>query len=273
MKPKLNQLGIFTNLRIFKKSILFLWTLVLISFTTQIFAITPPDTTALNHIAIIADGNRRWAKENGLKTTEGHVKGITIVAPQIFEDLFSLDVHTVTLWCCSLNNLEREKSEVENFLSCFEVMINKMMLIASERQIRIVHLGRKDLLPKSLCEALINAEEATRSHTAHVLNLAIAYDGNDEICRAFTKLLTTHDNINKINPQMLSEALDTAGQPFPNPDLIIRAAGEQRLSGFMPFQSQLSELYFTKVYFPALHHEDLIKAIREFGERNRTYGK
>lgn len=227
----------------------------------------------LHHVALIADGNRRWAKENGLKPCEGHIKGFTIVAPQLIEDLFSLNVHTVTLWCCSLGNLSREKSEVDNFLSCFEIMINKVIQTAAERHVKIVHLGRKDLLPQSLCESLIRAEETTRMHSSHVLNLAIAYSGHDEICRAFTKLVKSNENIKEINPKMLIEALDTAGELFPNPDLVIRTSGEQRINGFMPIQTLYSELYFTKVFFPELCREDLVEAIIEFKKRNRTFSR
>ncbi|MBA3284066.1 MAG: di-trans,poly-cis-decaprenylcistransferase [Nitrosopumilus sp.] len=227
----------------------------------------------LNHVALIADGNRRWAKSNGLLPQVGHTEAFSIVAPQLIEDLFELKINTVTLWCCSLDNLTREKSEVENFFSCLDIMLDKLRQMAVKREIRIVHLGRKDVLPQSLQESLIKLENATRAYQSHVLNLAIAYCGIDEICRAVNKIVESNETRKEINSKMLMNALDTGDQPFPKPDLIIRTSGAQRMSGFMPCQATHSELWFTETFFPALCRGDLIEAIGDFSQRDRPFGK
>ena len=222
----------------------------------------------LHHVALIADGNRRWAKEKGLAPTEGHVEGFTKVAPRLIDDLFQLGVHTVTLWCSSIKNLEREPAEVENYLRCFEILAKNLTRSAKDKAMRIVHMGNKSLLPISLRETLEKAERLTKNYTGHVVNLAIAYSGSDEICRAHQKI-----GSEKLSEDALFEALDTSGQPYPSPDLVIRTAGEQRLGAFMPLQTVYSELYFVKTYFPAVTKEDLVEAVSDFGKRKRTFSK
>lgn len=228
----------------------------------------------LKHVAIIADGHRRWAKQNGLSPFEGHRKGFEEVAPQLCQVLWNYGIHTVSIWCCSTGNLRcRNKEEIDNLFGCFENLINKALLVANNFQGRIIHLGRKDRLPESLLSLINQAEDATRAFSNHVLNICIDYDGADEIFRACQKLMLSHSSSTPLTRELLEQGLDTAGQPFPSPDLVIRPSGVQRLSGFMLWQSIYSELFFVNASFPEFNEGVLREAILDFGKRKRMFSK
>lgn len=226
----------------------------------------------LKHVAIIPDGNRRWARSQGHESLYGHTVGFSQVAPRIITDLFDLGVHTVTLWCCSPENYNRSVSEVSNVGVACNLMLNTLRDVAKKRGVRIVRLGRKDRIPGDSMRLLDLSEKETLLYTNHVLNLAVDYGSCDELCRACTKLIAQAKPGSKITQEMLAQTLDTSGQPYPNPDLIIRTSGESRLSGFMMWQAAYSELYFTHKHFPEFDRSLLIEAITEFGNRKRRYG-
>jgi len=228
--------------------------------------------TKLRHFAIIADGNRRWTKEKGFPRGEGHRKGFIQTTPTLCTRLLDLGVHTVTVWCCSLHNLSREMDEVENFLNAFNTMINKMLPDIKSRGIRIVHLGRKDVLPDQLRVSLEVAECETKENSNGVINFAIAYSGDDEMCRAIQKY-HAKESIDLITPEKIKCYLDTADQPYPCPDLIVRTAEEQRLADFMPFRTTYSELYFPKAYYPDYVGRHIANAIVAFSLRRRLFSK
>jgi undecaprenyl diphosphate synthase len=233
--------------------------------TDEIFQITKN----INHIAIIPDGNRRWAKEKGLNSFEGHCKGIYNVAPILIKYLFDLKINTVTLWLFSTENWNRSKEEVEYLIDLFYNFFNKMFEIAKKYKIKIIHLGRKDRIPSNLKNLIEEIEKLTYLFTEHVLNIALDYSGPDEIERALNKIIIN----NTISPYNIKDNLDTAGQSFPNPDLVIRSSGEHRLSGFMSMQTAYSELHFSKLHFPDFNICVLNEILKNFGNRNRRFGK
>ncbi len=226
----------------------------------------------LKHVAIIPDGNRRWARSKGHESLYGHTVGFSQVAPRVIADLFDLGVHTVTLWCCSPENYNRSVKEVRNVGLACNTMLNTLRAHAKKAGVRIVRLGRKDRIPQTSLELIELTEKETLLYSNHVLNLAIDYGSTDEICRACTKLVGQLKPGKTITPDMFAQTLDTSGQPYPNPDLIIRTSGESRLSGFMMWQAAYSELYFTHKHFPEFDRALLIEAITEFSNRKRRYG-
>jgi len=228
----------------------------------------------LHHVALIADGNRRWARSNGLSPTEGHRQGFIKTMPYLSEELFKLGIHTVTLWCFSTGNWKRDNQEVNNLMQYYVTLVKNFLPIAHSMRIKIIHLGRKERIPSLLQKELSVAEKETAHYDQHTFNVAIDYGGKDEIVRGCKKLAKRDINFSNLTEEQFNESLDTAGQPYPEPDLIIRTSPEDlRLSGFMPWQSHYSEFYFTKKFGPALNRDDLIEAILDYGERKRSFSK
>jgi undecaprenyl diphosphate synthase len=235
------------------------------------------------HIAIIPDGNRRWAKDKGLPSFAGHKKGFD-VALKIGRYARNIGIHTLTLWGFSTENWNRSKLEIDYLMNIFVEMISKNLKEAKESETKIYHLGRKDRLPKTLVTKLREAEEETKQYTKHVFNIALDYGGHDEILRAVEKILVRSKNesidlFNTIGTYQqkypyyeFKKYLDTRDQPHPYPDLIIRTSGEQRLSGYMSWQSAYAENYFETDHFPDFSPEKLQKAIDWYLGRNRRFG-
>lgn len=224
-----------------------------------------PSLTIPNHIAIIPDGNRRWAKEHGLPSFEGHRKGFD-VAVKIGRKIRSMGINTMTMWAFSTENWNRTKDEVNYLMKMYEIFVEKNLKEALKEKIRIIHIGRKDRIPKSLLEKLKKSEEKTKDFNDYILNIALDYGGRDEIIRAIKKATS-------INEGNFNQFLDTANQPYPNPDLIIRTSGEQRTSGLMIWQAAYAEYIFLKKHFPDLKDEDIELAVKEYASRQRRFGK
>lgn len=246
----------------------------------------PPGTKIPNHIAIIPDGNRRWAKDRHLPALEGHRCGAKVTT-KIARAARDFGVHTLTFWGFSTENWGRSESEVSGLMKIFESFIGQHLKEAQNDNVRIVHLGRKDRIPKTLARKLAKAEEETKNNSQHVFNIAIDYGGQDELLRAFEKAFRDVET-GKIVLEKLSEEvgkyqgkypyyyfkdyLDTAGQSHPYPDLVIRTSGERRLSGFIPWQAVYSEIYWERDHFPDFTPEKLKQAILDFGHRRRRFG-
>ena len=222
-------------------------------------------STLPDHIAIIPDGNRRWAREHGLPTLEGHRKGFD-VGVKIARYIRSLGVHTLTIWAFSTENWNRKREEVSYLMRLYEVMLDKFFDEALKDNVRIVHLGRKDRIPKSLLKKIEDVEQKTRDNTKYILNIALDYGGRDEVLRAIKKL-------GNLTEESFPKFLDTTGQPYPNPDLIIRTSGEMRTSGLMIWQAAYAEFYFLQKHFPDLIEKDIDNALEEFAKRQRRFGK
>lgn len=220
-----------------------------------------------NHVAIIPDGNRRWAKERGLNTLQGHKKGFD-VAVDLCRKLRELGISTVTIWAFSTENWDRTPREVSYLMRLYGFLADKYLEEALRDEVKIIHLGRKDRLPKNLLNKITNLEEKTKHFSKYYINIALDYGGRDEIVRAIEKAKGE-----KITLENFGDFLDTADQPFPDPDFVIRTSGEFRTSGFMPWQGAYSEYLFEKKYFPDLTEKDMEDAVEEFSRRKRRFGK
>ncbi|HAI94967.1 TPA: di-trans,poly-cis-decaprenylcistransferase [candidate division WWE3 bacterium] len=239
-----------------------------------------------NHIAIIPDGNRRWAKDHNLPAFEGHRRGFEAVK-NIMHKSRELGVHTLTFWGFSTENWNRSDEEVSYLMDIFENYISDNIKDAHKYGVRIYHLGRKDRIPESLRKRLIQAEEETKNYTNYDLNMAIDYGGQDEILRVVEKVLydvekgaVKLDDLRNITGKyadkyplyLLKNYFDTKEQLYPYPDLLIRTSGEKRLSGFLPWQTAYSEIYFAGVHMPDFDEKELMKAIQDYNTRERRFG-
>lgn len=225
-----------------------------------------------HHIAIIPDGNRRWARERGLPAFEGHRRGFE-AARKIVKYARDIGIHTLTLWAFSTENWTRTKDEVSYLMKLYAQMTDKFLDEAVKDEARIIHLGRKDGIPKFLLKRIKNVEEKTHNFKRNILNIALDYGGRDEILRAIKKLNDERITDSELTERQFEKFLDTAGQPYPNPDLIIRTSEEMRTSGLMIWQAAYSEYYFLKRHFPDLTEKDIDGAIEEFKKRQRRFGK
>lgn len=217
------------------------------------------------HVAIIADGNRRWAKERKLPSFEGHRQGFENIK-KLSKKAKQLGIHTITFWVFSTENWNRSQEEVGYLMKLAEKVIDIQKKEAIEEETRIVHIGRKDRIPAGLRKKIEEAERDTKQFTKYYFVVALDYGGRDEIERAIQKMTMSGE-------KSLEACLDTAVIPHPNPDLIIRTSGEQRLSGFMPWQGAYSEYYFTEKLFPDFNEDELEAAVLDYGMRKRRFGK
>jgi undecaprenyl diphosphate synthase len=221
------------------------------------------------HIAIIPDGNRRWAIEKGIKSFEGyravdyeHIESLVLEAK-------NMGVKYMSLWIFSSENWKRPKSEIRFLFNHFLRNVDVLLEGSIKNKVRVRHIGRKDRLLKKILEFLKKLEEKTKDFDEFNVQLCFDYGGRDEIIRAVNKLLEV--GTKKVSEEDLLNSLDFVG--IPDPDLIIRTSGEKRTSGLMPFQSTYAELYFEDKYFPDFRFEDLRNVIEEFGRRKRNFGK
>jgi len=224
------------------------------------------------HVAVIADGNRRWAKEHNLPTFEGHRRGFENIKG-LSKQAKKLGIKIITFWVFSTENWKRAKEEVGYLMNLAELMIDVQIKEAIREETRIIHIGRKDRLAERLKRKIEQAEHKTKQFTKYYFVIALDYGGQDEIMRAVQKIVDEKRNDTLMTIEEINAHLDTAILPQPEPDLIIRTSGEARLSGFMTWQSAYSEYYFSPLLFPDFGPEDLEKAIVEYGERKRRFGK
>ena len=222
------------------------------------------------HIEIIIDGNRRWAIANNLPSFMGHKIGIENIQ-NIIKYSLKLGIEIVTVYGFSTENWKRNKSEVEYLMELFESFAKSKLNEFNELGIKLNLIGEMEKLPKSLQSTLEEDIAATRNNTKMIVNLGLNYGGRDEIARAIRKILDLGLNPEDITEELINSNLDTAG--LPDPDLIIRTSGEQRLSNFLPWQSSYSELYFPKILWPDFDEEQLDIAIKIFQQRQRRLGK
>ena len=221
------------------------------------------------HVAIIPDGNRRWAKERGLAGAEGHKKaGSYENLKAIFEEARNLGVSYLTFWLFSTDNWKRDSKEIDSLFKLIIRFLKKFERDALKEKIRFRHLGRRDRLPKKLLNVIENLEEETKSFSKFNVQLCLDYGGRDEIMRAMNKVLKS--GVKEIVEDDFVNYLDSSD--VPDPELIIRTSGERRMSGFMSFQSAYSEFYFIDLHFPDFGPEQLREAIQEFAIRRRRFG-
>ena len=225
------------------------------------------------HIAIIMDGNGRWAIERGLPRTSGHKEGAKAVR-RIIDDCISLKIPILTLYAFSTENWKRPKSEVLYLINLFKnVLIEEKEHLINNR-IKVNFLGRSNFFPKSLVEKMQEIKNATNKNTVLSLNIAINYGGRAEIVDAIkkiaSKIVNKKLNIDEIDENIVKENLYI--KQLPDPDLLIRTGNEMRISNFMLWQIAYTELYVSPVYWPDFDRNKLMEAISNFQKRTRKYG-
>lgn len=231
----------------------------------------PKGTKVPNHIAVVLDGNRRWARARGLKTLEGHKAGFE-AAKRTARASREFGVHTFTVWGFSTENWDRSPLEIRYLMGLFRRFVKEAAEEAKETDTRIIHLGRKDRLPKDLINLIAKTEDDTKHNKAHVLNVALDYGGRNEITRAVQKIVSEGIPSKKITEDLISSYLDTGNQPYPFPDLFIRPSGEQRTSGLLPWQMVYSEYYWEPEHLPDMDAHKLMVAICDYSRRRRRFG-
>lgn len=231
----------------------------------------------MEHIAIILDGNRRWASEKELNPWLGHKKGAETVE-RLLDWCEKLNVKFVTLYTFSTENFRRSPEEIQEIMRIAEVEFRKLLL--DERihrnKVHVKVIGHVNLLPQSLQQLIGDVEKATENYDNQFLNFAFAYGGRAEILDAAKiiaqKFKDGELTLDDVNEATFEKYLYTAHMPKQEPDLIVRTSGEERMSGFLLWQAAYSELCFLDVYWPDFRLIDLLRAIRTFQKRKRRYG-
>jgi undecaprenyl diphosphate synthase len=221
-----------------------------------------------NHISIILDGNRRYAKKVGIPKLKGHEKGFSKIK-EVLQWSMDLGVKEVTLYCFSTENFNREKEEVDYLFSLFRKKIGdfKKDKVIHDNKVNISFIGRLSMFPKDMQKSMKEVVEATKDYGNYKLNLALAYGSRYEIIDAVKKIISK--NIKDINEQVIQENLYLPDDV----DIFIRPGGEKRLSNFLLWQNSYAELFFIDKLWPEFEKEDLIKIIEEFKQRERRFGK
>ena len=221
------------------------------------------------HIAIVPDGNRRWAAMKGVPKIEGHQAGADRMH-QVVDNLIQLGVKYLTIWGFSTDNWKRTSEEVQSLLMILQLWIEKDTPWLHENGVRLKHIGRLHELPQSLQDAIRLAVALTHYNSGMTLNLAFNYTGRAEIVDAVRRLIADGVPWELVDEQMVNHNLYTNGTP--DVDLVIRTADEFRLSNFMLWQTAYSEYYFTPVFWPDFDRLELEKAIKSYNQRRRRFG-
>ncbi len=223
------------------------------------------------HIAFIMDGNGRWAKQQGKPRTAGHREGLE-AAKRIVKAASEMGIKYVTLYTFSTENWKRTRDEVSFLMNLINLHLKKEMDFYRKNRIRVVHSGDSSALPLSVRQEIDSVIQSTSDFSGTSVNLAINYGGRDEIVRSVNRWLDNRESMG--NPQLteaaISENLDCPD--FPDPDLIIRTAGEQRLSNFLIWQCAYAEFYYSSKFWPEWNSSDLEEAVLDYQKRNRKFG-
>ncbi|MEO6510209.1 MAG: isoprenyl transferase [Nocardioides sp.] len=226
------------------------------------------------HVGVMLDGNRRWAKSVGASAAQGHAAGAANIEP-LLDWCDEVGVDVVTLWLLSTDNLNRPAAEVDTLL---DIIAGAVETLATQGRWRLNAVGALDMLPATVAVRLKEAVQSTAEVEGMVVNVAVPYGGRREIADAVRSLLQEHaergtsleELAEVIDVEHIAEHLYTKGQP--DPDLVIRTSGEQRLGGFLLWQSAQSEFYFCEAYWPDFRKVDFLRAMRAYTQRERRYG-
>lgn len=226
-----------------------------------------------NHIAIILDGNGRWAKAKGMPRSYGHVKGCANLET-ICDDMKELGVKYLTVYAFSTENWKRSREEVEGLMKLFRNYLKKCIKISAKNQMKVKIIGDISAFDHDIQEKIVELEEYSKDFTELHFQIALNYGSRDEIVRGMRRMAADaaegRIRAEEINEDMIGNYLDTAG--IPDPDLMIRTSGELRLSNFLLWQMAYTEFYFTDVAWPDFNKEELVKAIEKYNQRDRRYG-
>ena len=233
-----------------------------------------PSDELPKHVGVMLDGNRRWAKAVGRDTAHGHRTGAANIEP-LLDWCEEVGVEVVTLWLLSTDNLNRSPEELEPLL---EIIEEAVLTLAEQGRWRLHPVGALDLLPSGTTAVLKQAADSTRDVDGLLVNIAVGYGGRREIADAVRSLLAEHaekgtslEELSQVlDVEHIADHLYTKGQP--DPDLVIRTSGEQRLGGFLLWQSAKSEFYFCEAYWPDFRRVDFLRAIRAYAQRERRFG-
>jgi undecaprenyl diphosphate synthase len=228
-----------------------------------------PSLTNLKHLAIIMDGNGRWAKDKNLDRIFGHKEGARS-AKKIIQTCSNLNIKYLTLYAFSTENWDRPQFEVDSLMALLSRMLNNEIKELEGNNIVFNVVGRVEDLPESVQKIVSDTVERTRSNTGLTLSLALSYGGRQEIIDAMNKILENKES-KIIDEEIVKNHLYFP--EMPDPDLIIRTGGEFRLSNFLLWQSAYSEVYISKKNWPDFKEKDLMTALEDFNHRNRTFGK
>jgi len=225
------------------------------------------------HLAIIMDGNGRWAERRGLPRSAGHREGAKTVR-KVITNCLDFNIPILTIFAFSTENWKRPKNEITYLIKLFERVLSREKANLVKNNIKINFIGRLDNLPNSLTEKMKELHESTKRNNKLILNIAINYSGRTEIVDALKSILLKIDkkklSIEEINENIIRDNLYTHN--LPDPDLLIRTAGEMRISNFMLWQIAYTELWVTPVFWPDFDENNLVEAIRNFQKRVRKYG-
>lgn len=225
------------------------------------------------HIAIILDGNGRWAKKRHLPRNVGHLQGSRVLE-KICDDAIDINLKYLTVYVFSTENWSRSESEVQGLMKILRDYLKTCIKRASKKNMKVKILGKTDRLDDDIIDSINELEESSKDNTGLVFQIALNYGGRDEMIRAMRNM--TKDIIERgidpdlIDENMFSSYLDTAGAP--DPDMIIRTSGEKRLSNFLLWQCAYSELDFPEILWPEFNKNRLIEAIKRYNERDRRFG-
>jgi tritrans,polycis-undecaprenyl-diphosphate synthase [geranylgeranyl-diphosphate specific] len=228
------------------------------------------------HVAVIMDGNRRFAKGLGISPTAGHQFGKDKIE-EVLEWCFELDIKNLTIYAFSTENFHRENEEVESLMNLCKNELDKAMKDSRihKNKVKVRILGHLDSLPKNIKKSAQSIMDQTEKYNKYSFNIALAYGGREEIIQAIQKIAKDVKNdkikIDDIKEEIVSKYLYTRG--IPDPDIVLRTSGEERISNFLLWQLAYSELYFSDVYWPAFQKRDFLKAIITYQKRQRRFGK
>lgn len=223
------------------------------------------------HVAMILDGNRRWARKQGLNVLKGHRTSADNTEGLLIH-LREKGVKATTLWVFSTENWKRDEEQVNGIMKLAVEYLEKFKPRLIEDEVQMRHLGRKDRIPEDLRERITALEEETRQFSKSYLNIALDYGGRDEIVRALKRFQDSGKSADEITEENFNQFLDTHDQPYPDPDLIIRTGGALRMSGFMPYQATYAEYAFLDKFFPDVTPDDIDEILANFGHRERRFG-
>ena len=225
-----------------------------------------------NHVAIILDGNGRWAKSKGMPRNYGHVQGARNVET-ICEEAYKMGINYLTVYAFSTENWSRPEDEVDQLMKLLRNYMKTCLQTAKKNNMCVKVIGDKSRLADDIREAIDKLEEASKDNTGLHFQVAINYGSRDEIIRAVNGIVADVSEgriAGPVTEDMFADYLDTKG--IPEPDLLIRTSGEQRLSNFLLWQLAYTEFYFTDVHWPDFSKEELVRACEEYGRRNRRFG-
>ncbi len=229
-----------------------------------------PDVKSLTHVAIIMDGNGRWAKSQGKPRLFGHRRGAENIK-SIVEESIAQKISYLTIYAFSTENWHRPQEEVSGLMNLLRFYLKNEIKTFKKQGVRLRMVGERSRLDKDIQELIAHAEKETQDNSVLTLQVALNYGSRGEITEALRKMVSSGIEVSQITEEKIGEFLYTAGAP--DPDLLIRTGGEQRLSNFLLWQSAYAEFYFTETFWPAFSKQEFQKALSVYDGRERRHGK